>query len=850
MSRTAGSRAGEGRAVRHALGSFRYLAAWACCVLMLAVGCSGEDSEDNETSALLRDLSSSQPETRIAAARRLGALRETSAVEPLTGLLDDIRLDVRKTAAEALGRIGDARAVGALARVLGRRDADGELRRLCAAAMGSIADPAAVPALDDAMRSDDEELAFAAAYALAQIGDPALDALLAGLDAEHGHTKRAAATALGGLASDRAREAMRGLLDAPDPILRLSAAENLSALPEPAETDRIVAMLLDPDETVRRGVAALLDRLGPSAIPALTDIIERSSPAVQRTDAGGNTVQVSVRWAQNEAVRVLMRYDSPDVIRPLITALDRRIRNRDAVREHLRRRFGDDDCRHELLRLCGEGTPHERNSAFTLLYETIGPELVGNEDEDARRRVIERTGFRDPSELSAICEEASDSDDSALRFRASVLLCAMGDRRGKEVVERQFWQDIEAVRHRGTDRSPELDRATEALRALAGVADKPLGDQLVPLLQEGEGRGRGWDRLRGRIAAILGRIGDESYAEPLLAFVRSRPDHSAASLAARALGQIGAEEAFDELLRFVEPLPDDMYYVGIRSNFYEGLLGCDRDRAYREIGRIFVELQPHNSAGIRNMLGFFTDHPAPEVVEPLMHWINHDIALVRDDIHEALVAVGRSDLSWLIDGFEVRSAAKRSTLAGVIADGFDMEAVPLLLEAINDESPRKRQGAVWALGAIGGPDASEAVGKAMQDPHEAVRSAAIWSAGQLRNPEHVPTMINLLDDNAAVVRSMAAEQLGEMGSKEAVEPLVGVLNDDYPRVRAFAVMSLVALEAGQALDDIRELLDDPDPDVRAAAAYAVDNIEPRAGGAAAPASTGSGSDAGAGGQSR
>ncbi len=797
--------------------------------LALIAGCSGEDAPDAETSALLRDLSDSTPETRAAAARQLGAMRETRAVEPLIDLLDDIRLDVRKAAAEALGHIGDARAVSGLGRTMGREDADGELRRICAAALGSIADPAGIPALDSAMQSDDEELAFASAYALARIGEPSLDVLLAALEAEQDHTRRAAATALGGLASEKAREAMGGLLDASDPLLRLAAAENLAALDEPAETDRIVAMLLDPDETVRRGVAALLERLGPSAIPALTGIVERSDRTVKRTDAEGDEVEVSVRGARTEAARALMRHESADIIRPLIVALDRPIRDRGEVREHLRGRFEDDDSREELIRLCAEGDSHERNTAFTLLYEFIGPRLVGNDDPHSRRRIIEGAGFEDPAELLAIGERSMQSGDSDVRFRASMLLCSMGESRGREAVESRFWRDIETVRNRDWEGSSQLDRARDALRALGGVADKALADKLLPLLEEGQDAGRDWARLRGQVAAILGRVGDESYAEPLLAFVKTRPDHSAASQAARALGKIGMEEAFDELLEFVEPMPDDMYYVGIRSNFYEGMLGCDRDRAYEEIGRIFTELEPHNTAGIRNMMGFFEDHPAPAVVEPLMYWINHDISMVRDDIHETIIAVGQNDLSWLIDGFETKCSARRSTLAGVIADGFGRDAVPLLLEAAGDESPRKRQGAVWALGAIGGPDASDAVGKALEDNHEAVRSAAAWSAGRLGNPDHVPAMIGLLEDSSAVVRSMAAEQLGRMDSEEAVEPLTNVLNDEDPRVRAYAVMSLAAMRAEQALDDIRELLDDPDPDVRAAAAYAVQRIAARSG---------------------
>ncbi|MFP3937691.1 MAG: HEAT repeat domain-containing protein [Phycisphaerae bacterium] len=795
--------------------------------MVLLTGCSDEDADDSATSELLRDLSSSSPETRIAAARRLGVQRQRRAVEPLTSLLEDIRPDVRKAAAQALGRIGDPRAVKPLASAMNREDADGEFRRLCAGALGSIADDSAVPALSEAMRSDDEELAFAAAFAVAEIGRPALDSLLDGLHAEKVHTRRAAATALGRVPGDRAREAMRDLLDDPDGVLRLAAAENLAAMSETEETGRIVAMLLDDDETVRRGMPRVILQLGDDAIPALAEIIATDERTVERTNADGEPVEVSVRWAQSQAAHILIETESAEAIGPLIAALDRPISNRKAVREHLRRRFGDQQGREELLRLCTQGDAHRRDTAFMLLYEFIGERFLAAENDQARRRIMEQAGLDAPAELVAVCRSASESNDEVVRFRASLLLCAMGNPQGRDTVERAFWRDIETLRDRQWQRSDELDRARKALTALSTVADRQLGDKLVPLLREGAGAGKDWDGLRGRMATVLGRIGDESYTKPLLKFLKGRTNDHAASRAARSLGRIGAADAFDDILRFVGSLHDDMYFVDARRNCYEGLLGCDHDRAYREIGRILTEQSPHNSAGIENIVNFYKDHPDPAAVEPLMHWVNHDVRLIRENIHEGLVAVGRADLSWLIEGFETESASKRSTLAGVIADGFGREAVPALVEAAADDSPRKRQGAVWALGCIGGAEASDAVAEAMADPHDAVRSAAAWSAGRLRNPEHLPAMVDLLEDPATDVRSMAARKLGDMGSQEAVEPLIGALDDDAPEVRGYAILSLTALRAREALEPIRNLLDDPDPDVRAAAAYAAENLPDR-----------------------
>lgn len=66
----------------------------------------------------LLQLMSTNDERRMEAAKKLGALGNPRAVEPLIAALGDPNVRVRKCAAEALGKIGDARATEPLIRVL------------------------------------------------------------------------------------------------------------------------------------------------------------------------------------------------------------------------------------------------------------------------------------------------------------------------------------------------------------------------------------------------------------------------------------------------------------------------------------------------------------------------------------------------------------------------------------------------------------------------------------------------------------------------------------------------------------------------------------------------------------
>jgi HEAT repeat protein len=107
---------------------------------------------------------------------------------PIAVLLADLEADnplVRRRAVEALARLGDRRAVPALARQL--RDRDWKVRLACVQALGRLRGDGVISPLARATRDGHPRVRLGAAEILAVQGDPrgiaALDALLAYLDA-------------------------------------------------------------------------------------------------------------------------------------------------------------------------------------------------------------------------------------------------------------------------------------------------------------------------------------------------------------------------------------------------------------------------------------------------------------------------------------------------------------------------------------------------------------------------------------------------------------------------------------------------------------------------------------------
>ena len=144
---------------------------------------------------LTHALRSRSWDVRWAAAEALGEMGDLRAVAPLLAALQDEDWRVRWAAAEALGRIGEPAVEPLLAAL---QDEDEDVRRAAVEALGKIGDPGAVASLSAALQDKDWRVRQAAAEALGEMGDPRAAApLSAALQDKDWRVRRAAAEALG-----------------------------------------------------------------------------------------------------------------------------------------------------------------------------------------------------------------------------------------------------------------------------------------------------------------------------------------------------------------------------------------------------------------------------------------------------------------------------------------------------------------------------------------------------------------------------------------------------------------------------------------------------------------------------
>jgi len=91
----------------------------------------------------------------------------------------------------------------------------------------------------------------------------------------------------------------------------------------------------------------------------------------------------------------------------------------------------------------------------------------------------------------------------------------------------------------------------------------------------------------------------------------------------------------------------------------------------------------------------------------------------------------------------------------------------------------------------------ESLSEALQSPDQTVRLDAIGSLGHLgcKARRAVPVLLDALKDDSAAVRKQAALALGEIGSRASIRALRDALQDEDARVRRCAVLALMNIGA-------------------------------------------------------
>ena len=225
----------------------------------------------------------------------------------------------------------------------------------------------------------------------------------------------------------------------------------------------------------------------------------------------------------------------------------------------------------------------------------------------------------------------------------------------------------------------------------------------------------------------------------------------------------------------------------------------------------------------------------------IWNWMYGKTDLYETDYPDAEMDIHAAMESLKTDNPAVRMAAA-NTLGFMREDAA--EAVPVLINALEDSYEPVRRNAIYALGAIGKPavepliDTLDAEKEAFEmEPILHICDAAHGLAAL--GASAVSELVATLKDERENVRASAAYALGEMGpvAAEAVDTLITLLTDESEAVRRHAVSALgmIKVPTSKTVPALVEVLENPeDTDLAFFAAQALTRIGPDAT-AAAPA---------------
>ncbi|HSK62568.1 MAG TPA: HEAT repeat domain-containing protein [Pyrinomonadaceae bacterium] len=229
----------------------------------------------------------------------LGWLKRPGVERALTRLMG--RDDLRDEIIDALVRHGPATSELLIAHLAAE---DLEVRRSAAVALGRIADAKATPALVEKL--SDDSLAVEAANALARIGDPqAVEGLLNLVGNPDASIRQAAVSALNSLLPPSMAERIIPLLHDRDPNVRESAVRIAGYFGYPESASDLLELTRDEDEQVRCAAIEHLPYLEDERVfDVLAGAIKEETPKVRAA-----------------AARELGNMDRPQVVKALVEGL-------------------------------------------------------------------------------------------------------------------------------------------------------------------------------------------------------------------------------------------------------------------------------------------------------------------------------------------------------------------------------------------------------------------------------------------------------------------------------------------------------------------------------------------------
>ncbi|MCP4696875.1 MAG: hypothetical protein GY862_08510 [Gammaproteobacteria bacterium] len=710
-------------------------------------------------------LKNESKELRSSAAEVLGQLGDTDAVSPLIELLKDRESSVRVNAVNALSRLGDADAVTPLIALL--KDQNSSVRQSVVEALDRLGSAEAVKPLIELLKDKNEDIRNKVASALSGLGNAeAVKPLIELLKDQSSDVRSSAVMALGQLGNAEAVIPLAEAFKDQQSSVRNSAAEALSEIGRiNAATPLLIRYLKDPDTGVVRNAVKVLGRF--QSIEALKPLVslmkKKNFDNLQEVAIALGMIMStaeSASIAETERLFVELLSDE-DIIMRLFTLESMSY-------------FATDKHITPLINLI-------KTSRFTVFHD----------------RAINILSRLDTEQVVNTLTQLLKDKNPDIKIKATNTLASLGRTEAVKPLIKLLKDQDPNIRHNAVETLGQLDNA-EAATPLVEL----LNDQNFA--------------IRNSAAEILGRLGDTDAVTPLIALLKDQ-DWRVRNSAMEALGRLGSADAVTPLIAL---LKDQDWSI--------------RNRAGEELGRLgdagavapLIALLKDQDSDIRRhaakVLGSLDDADA---VAPLIALLKDQDSYVRRHAATALGSLGGANaVAPLIALLKDQDRNVRNSVAEALGRLGDPDAVTPLIALLKDQDGSTRNSVAKALGRLGYADAVMPLLALLKDRESDVLRSAIYALGKLGGADAITPLIALLKDQSSTVRNNAAEVLGRLGNADAIPPLTVLLKDRDPDIRSSATEALVRLDNAGAVRHLIPLLKDEYPYTRRSTAEALGRL--------------------------
>ncbi|MFW9996720.1 MAG: HEAT repeat domain-containing protein [Candidatus Odinarchaeota archaeon] len=428
---------------------------------------------------------------RLRSAIALGTIGDKRAVKPLITALEDDAPGVRTRAVEALAKIDDPRVMEPLINAL--TDEDEGVRWKVTGIFGAIGNSWVVEPLIKALKDEDLDVFESAAKSLSNIGKPAIEPMI---------------------------EILEGNLY-PDVRWRFVAA--IGMISDPVVVELLVDIMEDKDEggDARREAAIAIGKLGdPRAVDTLMKAI----------------MEIESDYIDDRVVKALGKVGDPRAVQPLLKALKDGEQTVRCEAVTAMGRVGGPQVVEPLIRALVDEDSDVRGCAAKALGKTgytrvVKPLLESLTDEDDCVRSCAATGFNElgGSAVEPLLNLLEDKDeDWTVRGCAAKALGAVGDARAVEPLINVITRDLDRfanylVRIWSTIPPPRDSMYYKnILESLGQIGDPRAIEFLIRLMLDESNNADGYYRITRAVANTLELAGQPAL-KPLLKIIQD-PD--------------------------------------------------------------------------------------------------------------------------------------------------------------------------------------------------------------------------------------------------------------------------------------------------------------------------------------